>query len=61
MDLISAERYNNAGVHAVQVKNDIWVIVKDIGNGLGVKNISDLYIWQMWKKKINNKRRNYML
>ena len=42
MDLISVERYNNAGVHTIQVKNDIWVSMKDVGNGLGVKNISGL-------------------
>ena len=61
MDLISAERYNNAGVHTVQVKNDIWVIMKDVGNGLGVKNISELVSKEIYgkseKKKIN-KRRN---
>ena len=44
MDLISVERYNNANVHTVQVKNDIWVSMKDVGNGLGVKNISDLVL-----------------
>ena len=60
MDLISAERYNNAGVHTVQVKNDIWVIMKDVGNGLGVKNISELVSKEIYgksEKKIN-KRRN---
>ena len=63
MDLISVERYNNAGVHTIQVKNDIWVSMKDVGNGLGVKNISDLVlkeIYGKYKKKIN-KRRNWML
>ena len=60
MDLISVERYNNAGVHTIQVKNDIWVSMKDVGNGLGVKNISDLFlkeIYGKYEKKIN-KRRN---
>ena len=60
MDLISVGRYNNAGVHTIQVKNDIWVSMKDVGNGLGVKNISDLVlkeIYGKYEKKIN-KRRN---
>ena len=60
MDLISVERYNNAGVHTIQVKNDIWVSMKDVGNGLGVKNISDLVLKEIqghYEKKIN-KRRN---
>ena len=60
MDLISVEGYNNAGVHTIQIKNDIWVIMKDVGNGLGVKNISDLVlkeIYGAYGKKIN-KRRN---
>ena len=60
MDLISVERYNNAGVHTIQVNHDIWVSMKDAGNGLGVKNISDLVlkeIYGKYEKKIN-KRRN---
>ena len=31
MDLISVEVYNNAGVHTIKVKNDLWVSMK--GNG----------------------------
>ena len=50
MDLISTERYDNAGVHTVQVKNDIWVIMKDVGNGLGVKNISELVSKEIYGK-----------
>ena len=59
MDLISVERYNNAGVHTIQVKNDIWVSMKDVGNGLGVKNISDLVLKEIQGhyEKLN-KRRN---
>ena len=30
MDLISVEGYNNAGVLTIQVKNDIWVSMKDM-------------------------------
>ena len=44
MDLISAKAYENAKVHFIQVKNDLWVSIKDVGNGLGVKNISDLVL-----------------
>ena len=50
MDLISVEGYNNAGVHTIQVKNDIWVSMKDVGNGLGVKNISDLVLKEIYDK-----------
>ena len=60
MDLISTKAYENAKVHIIQVKNDLWVNIKDVGNGFGVKNISDLVlkeIYGAYEKKIN-KRRN---
>ena len=44
MDLISVEGYKNAKVHTIQVKKDLWISIKDVGNGLGVKNISDLVL-----------------
>ena len=44
LDLISVERYNNAGVHTIKVKKDLWVSMKDVRNGLGVKNLSDLVL-----------------
>ena len=47
MDLISVERYKNAKVSTIQVKNDFWISIKDVGNGLGVKNISDLVLKEM--------------
>ena len=59
MDLISAKAYENAKVHTIQVKKDLWVSIKDVGNGLGVKNISDLVLKEVqghYEKK-NNKRR----
>ena len=60
MDLISAKAYENAKVHTIQVKNDLWVSIKDVGNGLGVKNISDLVLKEIQgiceKKKINKER-----
>ena len=60
MSLISAKAYENAKVHTIQVKNDLWVSIKDVGNGLGVKNISDLVLKEIQgiceKKKINKER-----
>ena len=60
MDLISAKAYENAKVHTIQVKKDLWISIKDVGNGLGVKNISDLVLEEIYGKyeKKNNKRRN---
>ena len=62
MDLISVEGYGNAKV--ICLKNntgDLWVSMKDVGVGLGVKSISDLVLKEIHgiceKKKIN-KRRN---
>ena len=62
MDLISAERYTNAGVNLLKVEETgkLWVSMKDIGVGLGVKSISDLVLKEIHgicEKKIN-KRRN---
>ena len=39
MYLISAEGYKNANVAFLTIKitNEIWVSVKDIGSGIGVK------------------------
>ena len=44
MYLISTEGYKNANVDFSTIKttNETWVIMKDVGNGIGVKNISDL-------------------
>ena len=60
MDLISAKAYENAKVHTIQVKKNLWISLKDVGNGLGVKNISELVLketYGKYEKKIN-KRRN---
>ena len=62
MSLISAEGYKNAGVFYLIIKetDELWVSIKDVGDGLGVKNISDLVlkeIYGIYEKKIN-KRRN---
>ena len=50
MDLISLKAYKNAKVHTIQVKNYIWVSMKDVGNCLGVKNLSDLVLKEVYGK-----------
>ena len=61
MYLISAEGYKNADVHILKIKTDqIWASMRNSGEGLGAKNISDLVlneIYGIYEKKIN-KRRN---
>ena len=60
MSLITAEGYENAKVHFISVKEKLSISMKDVGNGLGVKNISDLVLKEIqghYEKKIN-KRRN---
>ena len=46
MYLISAEGYKNANVHFLKVgkTDEIWSRMKDVGKGMGVKNISDLVL-----------------
>ena len=46
MYLIWAERYKNVGVGFKKVRktDKIWTSMKDIGSGVGVKNISDLVL-----------------
>ena len=46
MYLISAEGYENANVEFLTIKptSEIWLSVKDVGSGIGVKNISDLVL-----------------
>ena len=61
MDLISVEGYENAKV--ICLKNntgDLWVSMKDVGVGLGVKSISDLVLKEIqgiYEKKINKRRK----
>ena len=57
MYLISAEGYKNAGVYRLKIRktDEIWESMKDSGEGLGVKNISDLVlkeIYGIYGKKI---------
>ena len=63
MSLISAKGYENAGVGHLIIKKtgELWVSIKDVGDGLGVKNISDLVLKEIqghYEKKKINKRRN---
>ena len=57
MSLISAEGYKNADVFYLTIKKtgELWISIKDVGDGLGVKNISDLVlkeIYGIYEKKI---------
>ena len=46
MYLISTEGYKKANVHHLIVHKigEIWPSMKDVGSGMGVKNISDLVL-----------------
>ena len=62
MDLISAKGYKNAGVNFLEIRKtgELWISIKDVGDGLSVKNISDLVLKEIhgiYGEKIN-KRRN---
>ena len=51
MYLISAEGYKNANVGFLTIKTtneEIWVNMKDDGSGMGVKNISDLVLKEIY-------------
>ena len=63
MNLISAEGYKNAGVNILKLEttDELWMKIKDFGDGLGVKNISDFVlkeIYGIYEEKQINKRRN---
>ena len=46
MYLISAEGYKNPNVEFLTIKatSEIWVNMKDVESGMGVKNVSDLVL-----------------
>ena len=51
MYLISAEGYKNAKVDFLTITtttSEIWVDMKDDGSGMGVKNISDLVLKEIY-------------
>ena len=58
MNLISAEGYKNAKFNFLTITktNEIWVNMKNVGDGFGVKNISDLVLKEIYgiyeKKKL---------
>ena len=68
MHLISVEGYKNVGLHTLILKKtgEIWVSMKNVHNGLGVKNVSDLALKEIrgifWNKKpykrVNSKIQN---
>ena len=56
MYLISVEGYKNANVEFLTIKatSEIWVSMKDVGSGIGIINISDLVlkeIYGIWETK----------
>ena len=62
MYLISAEWYKNAKVDFLTIKRTgkIWVRMKDVGSGMGVKNISDSALKEIYvfvKQKILQKNK----
>ena len=50
MYLISAEGYKNANIDLLALKttSEIWVRIKDAGSDMGVKNISDLVLKEIY-------------
>ena len=50
MSLISAEGYKNAGVNLLKIEetDELWIIMKDFGVGLGVKSISDIVLKEIY-------------
>ena len=50
MYLISAEGYKNGNVEFLTIKTtcQIWVNMKDVGSGIGVKNISDSVLKEIY-------------
>ena len=50
MHLIPAEGYKDANVEFLTIKttSDIWVNMEDVGSSMGVKNISDLVLKEIY-------------
>ena len=50
MHLISAEGYENVNVDflTIETTREIWVGIKDVGSGMGIKNISDLNLKEIY-------------
>ena len=64
MYLTSAEGYKNANFAFLTIRTtgEIWVNMKDVGSGMGVRNISDLVLKEIYgiceKKKPTKKQVN---
>ena len=68
MDLISAKGYENACVNFLKIRKTgkLWISIKDVGDGLGVKNISDLVLKEIYgiyeKRKLTKEEtKNYKI
>ena len=68
MYLISTEGYQIPNVHHLKIRetDEIWVSMKDTGDGLGVKNICDLVLKEIYgiyeKRKLTKKEiKNYKM
>ena len=68
MYLISDQGYVNASVNILKIRktDEIWISRKDIGDGLGVKNISDLVLKEIYgiyeKRKLTKEEiKNYKM
>ena len=68
MYLIWAQGYTNAKVHFLKIRKtgELWISIKDVGNGLGVKNISDLVLKEIYgiyeKRKLTKEEtKNYKI
>ena len=68
MYLISAQGYTNAKVHHLRIRKtgELWISITDIGDGLGVKNISDLILKEIYgiyeeRKLTKEKIKNYKI
>ena len=66
MNLISAEGYKKANVNFLRIKKELWVRIKDVGDRLGVKNISDLVLKEIYgiyeKRKLTKEEiKNYKM
>ena len=68
MYLISAEGYKNANVYCLKIRKtgEIWVSMKDVGSRMGVKNIFDLVLKEIYgiyeKKELTKEEiKNYKI
>ena len=68
MYLISAEGYKNANVYCLKIRKtgEIWVSMKNVGSRMGVKNIYDLVLKEIYgiyeKKELTKEEiKNYKI